>query len=331
VNDLDADILAGIPFMALNDIAIRPAKQQITIRNNDIIQYGSRAQAQDSNRVRRTQAMVLRAEPSSSVVWPGSFIELKVPTDIESEETITIEPVSSNVNDNPWPKPQVAEVVCGCVRLVNDTPVPQRVRKHEHIGYVRHTIMIEPQPTQSTTCLEQPKQTSRKGSQSVHSECVTIDPDNILHEQSKLKFRQVLSQYDDVFSPILAGYNGAAGRFEAVINMGPVLPPQRRGRVPQYSKDKLEELQQKFNDLERQGVFRRHEDVGVTAEYLNPSFLKRKPKGGYRLVTADVGRYNKPQPSLMPDVDTTLRTIGQWKYIIKSDLTNAFYQTNSFG
>ena len=28
----------------------------------------------------------------------------------------------------------------------------------------------------------------------------------------------------------------------------------------------------------------------------------------------------------MPDVDSTLRTIAQWKYIIKTDLTNAFYQ-----
>ena len=28
----------------------------------------------------------------------------------------------------------------------------------------------------------------------------------------------------------------------------------------------------------------------------------------------------------MPDVDSTLRTIAPWKYIIKSDLTRAFYQ-----
>ena len=105
-------------------------------------------------------------------------------------------------------------------------------------------------------------------------------------------------------------------------------PPQRKGRVPQYSRDKLVELQQKFDELEEQGVFRRPEDVSVTAEYLNPSFLVKKPSGGFRVVTAfsDVGRYSKPQPSLMPDVDSTLRTIAQWKYIIKTDLTSAFYQ-----
>ena len=66
----------------------------------------------------------------------------------------------------------------------------------------------------------------------------------------------------------------------------------------------------------------------MSVEYINPSFLVKKPSGGYRLVRAlaDVGRYSKPQPSLMPDVDSILRTVAQWKYIIKSDLTSAFYQ-----
>ncbi|KAJ8408102.1 hypothetical protein AAFF_G00263300 [Aldrovandia affinis] len=75
-------------------------------------------------------------------------------------------------------------------------------------------------------------------------------------------------------------------------------------------------------------VFKKPEDVDVSVEYVNPSFLIKKPGGGFRLVTAfaDVGRYSKPQPSLMPDVDSTLRLIAQWKYIIATDLTKAFYQ-----
>ena len=54
----------------------------------------------------------------------------------------------------------------------------------------------------------------------------------------------------------------------------------------------------------------------------------KKRNGGFRLVTAftDVGRYSKPQPSLMPDVDSTLLKIACWKYIIVSDLSQAFYQ-----
>ena len=64
------------------------------------------------------------------------------------------------------------------------------------------------------------------------------------------------------------------------------------------------ELQEKFDHLEDLGVFKRPEDVGDSVEYLNPSFLVKKQSGGSRLATAfaDVGRYSKPQPSLMPDV-----------------------------
>ena len=147
-------------------------------------------------------------------------------------------------------------------------------------------------------------------------------------EGSHTAFSKILAEYDDVFDKSFSGYNGSAGPFEAVVNMGPVQPPQRKGRLPQYAPDKMVQLQGKFDDLESQGIFQPPESVGVTVEYLNPSFLVKKPNGGHRLVTAfaDVGRYSKPQPSLLSDVDSTLRAIAKWKYIIVTDLTSAFYQ-----
>ena len=56
--------------------------------------------------------------------------------------------------------------------------------------------------------------------------------------------------------------------------------------------------------------------------------MVNKPNGGTRLVTAfaDVGRYSKPQPAVLPDIDSTLRQIANWQYIITTDLTSAFYQ-----
>ncbi|XP_071508858.1 uncharacterized protein [Diadema antillarum] len=110
--------------------------------------------------------------------------------------------------------------------------------------------------------------------------------------------------------------------------MGPVQPPQRKGRLPLYFRDKFAVLQEKFDDLEELGIFPRHEDIGVTVEYVNPSFLVKKPNGGHRLVTAfvDVGRYSKPQPSVLPYVDSTLRKIGQWMYLVASNFASAFYQ-----
>ena len=188
--------------------------------------------------------------------------------------------------------------------------------------YTSYTTALNP-PITDMIRSHHPRDTTIK-----HSDSVNLDPDSILTDQERSQFHTLMRSYDNVFDPSISGYNGALGKFEATVNMGPVELPQRKGRVPQYACDKLLELQGKFDELEELGVFCRPEDVGVTVEYLNPSFLVKKPNGGYRLVTAfsDVGRYSKPQPSLMPDVDSTLRTIGCWRYILKSDLTSAFYQ-----
>ena len=75
-------------------------------------------------------------------------------------------------------------------------------------------------------------------------------------------------------------------------------------------------------------MFARPEDVDLVVEHVSPSFLVRKSNGSYRLVTAfsSVGEYCKTLPTLMPTVESTLRVISGWKYLIKTDLCDAFYQ-----
>ena len=107
----------------------------------------------------------------------------------------------------------------------------------------------------STPSLASPPQPLKPKSSLPFSSSVSIDPDYILPEDLRIKFRQLLQTCDRIIDPDMIGYNGAA----------------------------------------------------------DPSL-------------ADVARYSKPQPSLIPDVDTTLRTIAPWRYVIKTDLTRAFYQ-----
>lgn len=330
VNDLDVDILAGIPFMSSNDISVRPAKNKITINGCDDIFYGNQPSNSKSttNRVRRAQSFILRSASKSCTVWPGCFVELNTPSDIDPDATLAVEPHVGLNRSSQWPRPHIIESVARKVRIVNDTSEPQTIRKHEHLCQAHLTCKLTKDNTSSVISPDCLTQAPPKRHTTTYNNLVSVDPDKILDENTRKKFNSVLEQYNEVFSDDIAGYNGEVGPFKATVNMGPVLPPQRKGRLPQYSRDKLVELQDKFDELETKGVFCRPENIGVNVEYLNPSFLIKKPSGGYRLVTAfaDVGRYSKPQPSLMPDVDSTLRTIGQWKYIITSDLVNAFYQ-----
>ena len=75
----------------------------------------------------------------------------------------------------------------------------------------------------------------------------------VLPYQSLLKFQQLLQEYDRVFDPQITGYNGAAGPIQATVNIGPVQPPQRKGRIPQYSRNQLVELQAMFDELTWRG------------------------------------------------------------------------------
>ena len=329
VKELDVAILAGVPFMEANDVSVRPAKRSIVFRDGSTASYGSPADTPPNGlpqKVRR--ATVLRAPKSSTTVWPGDFLEVPLPDDlVDSSHILAVEPRPDLYHqDNMWPAPDVIESVGGNLRILNDTNHPIALKKNQHFCQVREVFV----PPSDHTSVLPPAPASKPSHQTehLHSLAASIDPEGLLTCESREKFANLLHEFDSVFDPRFPGYNGASGPFKAVVNMGPVLPPQRKGRLPQYAKNRLMELQEKFDDLEELGVFVRPEDAKVTAEYVNPSFLVNKPNGGTRLVTAfaDVGRYSKPQPAVLPDIDSTLRKIANWHFIITSDLTSAFYQ-----
>ena len=61
--------------MATNDISVRPSKQQILIGDFQVVYYGSSLPEYPFNRIRRTQAVVLRS-PTTSVVCLETFMNL---------------------------------------------------------------------------------------------------------------------------------------------------------------------------------------------------------------------------------------------------------------
>ena len=324
VRKLDVDFLAGNPFMDQNDIGVRVARRQIIIAGREVVPYGDHRAVPTA---RRTQSFVVRAPSSqATVLLPGEYVESSVPS-LLHDSTWSLEPrCDAKVNQSltpEWPHPQEITAIDGRIRVLNTTQEPILLKKGEHFAQVHEvtTAIVTSAPidvsTLKPTAIKAPFSTS-----------VKVDPDNILSPQLRSEFTDLLSRYDDVFNPSISKYNGASGDIKGHVNMGPVLPPQRKGRLPSYNRDKLIQLQQKFDELEASGVFAKPEEVGVTVEYLNLSFLVQKPSGGRRLVTAfgEVGQYSKPQPSLMPNIESTLRDIARWKYIIKSDLIKSFYQ-----
>ena len=319
VDTLDVDILAGVPFMVENDIAVRPSKKLISIGDKHQFSYSAPSPQYSSTH----HSTILRAT-SRATILPGEYLEVAI--DNVSDSDVAIEPHVSSPTSK-WPTPGFYSAINGRIRIPNTTGEPQLVAKHAHIGQVSSIYYPDTDsPPVTAPISENPPHPVKQGLR--YSEPISVNPDDLLPANISTKFNNLHHKFDSVFNPDYSTYNQSLGAFEAVVNMGPVKPPQRKGRLPQYSRNKLTELQSEIDKLERLGVLAKPETVNVTIEYLNPSLLVKKPNGNFRLVTAftEVGKYCKPQPSLMPSVDSTLRNIARWKFVIKTDLTSAFYQ-----
>ena len=90
VENLDVDVLAGIPFREINDIAVRPAKREIIIGEGQTYRYGSTTNLSSPTAAHR--AFVLRAPAPSTTIWPGDFLKMQLPSEAPPDDEHAFEP-----------------------------------------------------------------------------------------------------------------------------------------------------------------------------------------------------------------------------------------------
>lgn len=326
---LDTDILAGMEFMRTNDVGIRPAFNEISIGGTDIIKYDpARRPNPQANRL---TTYTVKAD-HHHVLLPGESISFSMPNNITG--SCAIEPRwDSNHNrklpDCPWPPPQILPIMDGKISIANTLNESVILKKLEHVCQAKlETLADHTRIAQIETL---PRLTASNPSKpSLFSSNVVLNRDIILPKPDEQDISNILKTYDTVFDPKPSTYNGKSGPCYVEVNLGKNLPPQRKGKLPFYGKDDLAELQQKFDDLTEAGILSRPQEIGITVENTNPSFLVKKqpPSIEKRLVTdfSSISEYCRPTPSVMPDVESTLRTIGGWSIIAKTDMSNAYFQ-----
>lgn len=327
VKKLNCPILAGMPFLYMNDVFTRPSKGTIYLGDCCVIKTKS---ADVTGASRTCKATILKA-PQKVCLLPGDELTVPVPDEFK-EKSLAIEPRSLTFSDessSKWLDCQTTSSnIDGEIILKNLSSDPVLLRKDEQFAQIRHIDVKDTSQQQNVLPVPPVPPVPPIKSDRPYSASIDVDPSNILTKSQREKFRKIHLEHDEVFSPQLGCYNGASGPFKHVITMGESLPPQRRGRNPMYNRSNLELLQAKCDELVQQGVLARPEDVNVSVEYVSPSFLIKKSSGGHRLVTAfnELAEHTRHQPTAMPNVDDVLRSIGQWKYVVKSDLRQAYYQ-----
>ena len=287
---LDAEVIGGSPFQELNDVFARPSKKYVQI-GDDKFPYNH--DNSDKISSRRMQAHVVSLRRTTTV-WPNEDLDIDLPEHLQTEDVVAVEPRIDNCKSSTfsslWPSPNVVSAINGKIHVHNNTKTPIVIHKNSQFCQILAVSTLNDNANTYDYPIS-PSKASHDNTKVIctqlHSSQVQLDPNNTMPIDLKNKFQEQLEKYDTVFSSQLPGYNGAFGPIKAKINMGPVQPPQRKGRLPLYGRNNLEELQAKFDELETLGVFSKPEDINVSVEYLNPSFLVKKPgKSGKRLVTA---------------------------------------------
>ena len=294
VNNLDAEVLGSVPFQHRNDITLRIKKNSVILDDGTVYKYGSSAKSADSPSKQRRVRM-LRAN-ASTTVWPGEYIDIPVPDDVDEE--LAIEPRDPE-SDGIWLQASIKRAVGHSVRLTNTSTSPQIVKKHDHIG--QFTSVYSPE---CETEIPTSNQIKRSSPLDCFTSPIKVNPNNILDSKQTNEFKNLHDRFNTVFDPNFGVYNHAFGHFEAKVHMGSVQPPQRKGKLPFYHRERLSQLQDHIDELDHLGVLQDPHSADVSIEYLNPSFLVKKPQPPsskeekFRMVTAfgEVGKYCKSQP-----------------------------------
>ena len=322
-NSLDCDILAGVPFCKSNNIDVHMGSETISI-NGSRVPYGSKPTS--VHEIFRVSTSAILRPASTTVVYPGNYLEINDSNISNYEGEVAIEPRTDSPLKGTWPKPSLSRVIGGSVRLQNDTDEPVLVSKAQHLATIRKVTTPPPQPNiqASTDSLSTP----RPKSSIPFSSTISTDPDNLLNSDIKECFVSLNKSFDSVFDPRFGAYNNQSGRIRAKLNLGQVIPPSRKPKLPQYSHSQMQLLQDEADKLESLGVLAKPEDVGVDVQFASPSFLVKKPDGSFRFVTAfnELCQYTKVLPVVSQKCDDVLRRLSSWRYLIKTDLTKNFFQ-----
>jgi hypothetical protein len=324
VKDLGTEFLAGEPFFEDNKIILDTPRRQIIVADKKAIPYDN-LHTELSTSVIESRS-ILRAE-HNFILFPGDYIDLRANQRNDGHELL-MEP--KNLEDPLWPAPSIISSVGGNrrnIRLVNDTANAITIRKSQHVASLTPIETLS-SSLQTPSDRYQPQKIGTISPNQPFATSVQVDPDAILSPAQRRLFHNLHEEYDVIFDPKIGKYNDASGRIRARINIGPVKPPRTKGFLPDYTRDRMDQLQQKMDELEDLGVLGKPDEHGVIVESVSPSFLVGKPDGSHRFVTnfTNLAPFARPPPSRATCTDEILMFLAKWKYIIKSDMTNQFYQ-----
>ena len=205
--------------MIHNDISIRPSKRLVLVGDETVFEYHHQSKSSSAHSINYVAAHILHVS-SKTTIWPGEFIEVNTPPGLPGDTEMALEPrCDTNKLSCDWPPLSIVSSTDGKICIPNLTTSPIVLKKDDHYGQLSEVFVPE---TVSISTTKYVKSVPRASRATNHSTNISLDPDNILPNDIRHEFELLHANYDSVFDPSVSGYNGKAGNFKTIVNMGPV-------------------------------------------------------------------------------------------------------------
>ena len=322
--DLHTPLIAGNNFISDNKVTQHFHKQSITVQDKFTVP--------ETNRLLPlpTHLNSITAAVTSQLLLPKQATE--IPTSLPEDTTVLVEPRMENSSN--WPYPQLQTVNNGKIQVFNLSDQPVKLKKSHKINLRR---VEERQPSTNYVCKAIPVNTIKEPDQSCNINHAAMNPE----ENDMLQ--EIMDKNKDVFDQSLKlGYNQAAGKHICSLNWAsPQRPSADKVKIPVYNTQLNVLLQEVCDSLTEQGVLGIPQEENIQVQAVSPCFLRKKQSAknkpnseltakDVRLVvnTNQVGAHLKNMPTKVTKQSDVFLQIAKWKYIIKTDLHQGFFQNH---
>ena len=336
---LQSPILCGSPFLVRNKIVQELHNRRIVIDGKFYIEETSHY---CPNPIPEVNVSNLSLSPlTGSFLEPHQSIVITTADNISDGNYVVIPKDESLLST--W-HPQIVTSNQGKIVLDNASDQYEFIEHNEPLFMIQpvlHTSSFLPNDTRS----EVPHSLLRQNNEGIEK----ISIGDQVPKKIKEELLKIHLHHKKVFDGDLSeGYNGFSGNFDVNFNfLNDIPPPISPGCVPTYNKPEDNTLLQTMIDrLEALKIVAKASSINIIPKFASPCMLVKKTSirslnpGQYENLPVEekikynrfvlcqnkLNTYVQKIPAQYNKLEDTIRIVGQFEYVITTDLTDSFWQ-----
>ena len=326
MKDLHTNIIAGNNFILDNKVKQDLSAKTITVHNKYVVPETNR----HTELPQYPMNTIIHA-PINTIILPKQSTDIRVPHN--EGDVILVEPIN---NKDKWPTPQICTVDNNnTIEIQNHGNSICKVNKPP----IALRVMAENQNLKKQPGYTYSKETPKKEG---NIDQITKN-ENRLTDHQREQLQDILEKNRKVFDNDLSkGYNEKSGPHQCKLKFAnQERPSSKKVHCPTYNTNLNVLLQQVCDELTDANVLGVPQHDNVNVNHVMPCFLRKKQKAkdkankdltpkDVRLVvnTCELSKYIKSLPAKVTKPQEVYNALAKWKYIIKTDLYQGFFQNH---